>query len=308
MRIQPALPTLLVLVFAAGLAAQTAAAPAAPAPAAPTAANPNPAPANARPSLAGPPPPQLVAARNLVMEMQNAKLEPTRISQDIDAFAAQHPHNPYLGGVYFLAMQYFRQRSLFAQEIGYGERVLQREPHQLVALMQLATVIPMVVRPSDLNRDQMLNNAASYARRAMAEVAKLKPGMGKPPMTAAQVAGWQKLIHATAESAFGRIDSVRGQSAKAIGYFQQAVALETGISAANDYFRMGLEQAKLHQYSEALASLHKAAALAPQDAGLQTQLRAEMGAVRRSMQPPPAAPTQPPAAPATAHSAPTTPH
>lgn len=301
MKPYPALAILAAFTLAAVMAAQAPATVASTAPAT-SQANASPstttstAPANNPPSLAGPTPPDLAAARNLAQEMNNPKSAAAQVQRDIQTFEKQYPASKSRLGIDYLAMQYFRERGMMQQEIAYGQQALKTQPHFLLVLIQLATVIPVAVRPTDLNRDQMLNQAQTYAQQALALAhTEIKPGAGNPPMTAAQAAFWKKAIHAAAESAYGRIAADRGQAALAVTDFQKAVALDSPAGAAQDYFRMGVQQENLHQYPDALNSLHMAASMGANNATLQTLVQAEIKRIQRKQTP--ATSTTPPGAP-----------
>ena len=139
-----------------------------------------------------------------------------------DEFVQKYPDSELLGHVYRGAMEGYRLKNDFRKMLEFGEKALAVDPEDGVTLLLLALAIPERTRETDLGRDQKLNKAEEYAKRALAAIDKMQ----KPnPMIAD--AEWDRMRN-----------DVRGQSHAALGF----VAMHRKqYPAAEDFFKKSIE-------------------------------------------------------------------
>lgn len=215
------------------------------------------------------PPPALAAARQIILGLNNPKTFPSQPARDARNYARKYPHSPWLEAVDFYVMEYYRTHQMYPQMFEFGHRILRTDPKAIIVLTQLASIIPSIVRPSDLNRDQMLRQAHGYATRALADVMLLKPRSGPQPLSPAVIQSLQQQVRAVVLSTYGRIDLVKKHFHRAAAHFRQAIPFDAPAPAAVDYYRLCQALQKAGDIAGARAALEKAKNLGTNNSELQ---------------------------------------
>ncbi len=221
------------------------------------------------PSLHQPPPPALAAARQLILGLNNPAMLPSQPARDARNYARKYPQSPWREAVDLYVMEYYRTHQMYPQMFEFGHRILRMDPKAIIVLTQLASIIPSIVRPSDLNRDQMLQQAHDYATRALTDVMLLKPRSGPQPLTPPVIQSLQQQVRAVVLSTYGRIDLVKKHFHRAAAHFRQAIPFDTPFSAAVDYYRLCQALQKAGDIGGARAAVEKAKTLGANNSQLQ---------------------------------------
>lgn len=223
------------------------------------------------------------ALRSLAAEMQNPATPPDTVDKDVTAFLAKFPNTDYKEAISTYAMQFFQNRNDYPKVLQYGEQALKINPNSPSALVTLATAIPQRVRETDLDRDQRLAQAEEYDRRALQIADTLGPSLNGQQLTPERQESIKKMIRGSVHSSYAQIAYDRKDYSKAVGEFQQAIALDDPASSGPDYYRLAQAQEQLKQYSDAVASLDKALAVAPPNSALKTLASAERQKLQNAM-------------------------
>lgn len=253
--------------------------------------------------LQPPPPPDLADLQSLLKLMRVKTTTPAQVVEAVRQYTDKYPTSAYRQTAYTLGMEFARSRRDYPDMLSFGDAALKVNPKALVPLLLLGSVIPARVHPTDINREQQLDLAASYNHRALAIAQNFPSVYNGHQLAPQQVAEIQREIRASAYSSLGIIAMDRAQYTAAVSSLQQAIQYDNAHSKPFDYYHLGIAQASLKQYPAALASLHQALTLGANDPTLQTLGKAEVDKVQRlqGVIPKPAAAPVTPAAPATPH-------
>ncbi|MGH9534842.1 MAG: BTAD domain-containing putative transcriptional regulator, partial [Terriglobales bacterium] len=222
----------------------------------------------ARPHLAARPP-VLADLQNLLTLMRQPTTTPPQVVEAVQVYCTKYPTSLYRATADMYGMQFAQARHDYPDMLAFGHAALKINPKMLVPLLVLGSAIPDQVKPTDLNGDQQLRLAAEYNRRALAIAQDFPTVYNGHQLSPQRVALIQREIRASAYSALGVIAMNRGRYPDALSELNQAVNNDNARSKAVDYYRIGVAQAALKQYSAALQTLRRALALGPDNPTLQ---------------------------------------
>jgi hypothetical protein len=137
-----------------------------------------------------------------------------------------------------------------AQVIFYGERLLEADPKNAIALVTLAGETSRNTREFDLDKEEKLAKADKYAKAAL-DAAKTMP-KPRPDITDEQWEGVRKDLQAQAYEAMGQTALLRKKSDDAIADYKQAIAVQATPDPAT-FVRLGqayLDAGKLDDAGE----------------------------------------------------------
>lgn len=242
--------------------------------------------AAAKPAPAGPTPKsaeELAAIKAVAAAMQNPSGTPAQLDGAVQNLVSKFPQTEFKEWAYTLATQYHYQHNDYAGTLENGEAALKVNPHALLPLLVLASVIPQRVQPTDLDRDQRLAEAEGFDKTALDYADHFPSTVNGHVLTPAQVQGYQQTIRATAHSSLGAIAMDRQQYPQAASQFEDAIQQEAGNNAAQDYYRLAQAQEAEKNYKDALGSVNKALELGAANATLKTLATAEQEKITREM-------------------------
>lgn len=140
----------------------------------------------------------------------------------------------------------------------FGQETLSHDPTEVGALLTLAEVIPMRTQEFDLDKEEKLNQAEDYAKQAL-KVIPVKPNPNPEQIPEEQWLMAKKDFMATANKALGLVESKRGNTDEAVGYFQQSLEVAAQQDPSVFYFMAEAYQ-KDGKKAEALDAINKSIA------------------------------------------------
>ncbi len=178
--------------------------------------------------------------------------------QKVKAFISAFPKSELLGAVYQYQLHACEQLNDFDGMLAAGEKALAADPDSLNTLLALASAMAdrAAARP---DRDQLLSQAESYARRALEGIDKIKIPRER------SMENWNIQKHEMQSDAHGVIGVVafqRGQLQPAIGELKMAISLAPRPQGVQ-FLRLGLALAAAGKKDDAEQTLRRAAELGP---------------------------------------------
>jgi len=140
----------------------------------------------------------------------------------------------------------------------FGQETLSHDPTEVGALLTLAEVIPMRTQEFDLDKEEKLNQAEDYAKQAL-KVIPVKSNPNPEQIPEEQWLMAKKDFMATANKALGLVESKRGNTDDAVGYFQQSLEVAAQQDPSVFYFMAEAYQ-KDGKKAEALDAINKSIA------------------------------------------------
>jgi tetratricopeptide (TPR) repeat protein len=153
------------------------------------------------------------------------------------------------------AMLTEQRKGDFAQVVFYGERLLEADPKNAVALVALAGETARHTREFDLDKEEKLTKADKYANAAL-DAAKVMP-KPRPDIPDAQWEGAKKDVQAQAYEALGQSATLRKKYDDAIADFKQALAVQSTPDPAT-WVRLGQAYEDSGKFDDATDAFDKA--------------------------------------------------
>jgi tetratricopeptide (TPR) repeat protein len=226
---------------------------------------------------------------------------PAAMEKAADDFAAKFPTSDLRVLLYRAAMHSYQTNSPKMQEMGL--KVLAIDKDDPEALIGVAEVLEEQTSPTDLDREQRMTQAVTYAQHALQTVdTDLAVPAGTP---ADKVEAYKKYLRATALAIVGTIQYKREQYADAEGNLRKAIAADVENPDAVVILRLALALDQQKKYPEALQQANRAVELTQESTDVGKMARNERdrlvvvtGGNNTPASPaPPAAGSQSPAAP-----------
>jgi tetratricopeptide (TPR) repeat protein len=185
--------------------------------------------------------------------------DPVAMEKAADDFAAKFPASDLRVLLYRAAMQSYQMSSNSPKLLEMGLKVLAIDKDDPEALIGVAEVLEEQTSPTDLDRDQRMNEAVTYAQRALETIeTDLAVPAGSPPE---RVAGYKKYLRATALTIVGTVQYKREQYADAEGNLRKAIEADTDNPDAVVILRLALALDQQKKYPEALKQASRAVEL-----------------------------------------------
>jgi tetratricopeptide (TPR) repeat protein len=153
------------------------------------------------------------------------------------------------------AMQLEERKGDFAQVVFYGERLLEAEPKNAIALVTLAGETARHTREFDLDKEEKLAKADKYAKAAL-DASKDMP-KPRPDITDQEWEGAKKDLQAQAYEAMGQTALLRKKYEEAIADYKQAISVQATPDPAT-WVRMGQAYEDAGKWDDATEALDKA--------------------------------------------------
>ena len=195
-------------------------------------------------------------------------------------FEVQFPKSELLPLLYQQVMTKYQKADNGDKTIEMGRKVLQYDPDNAVALVMNATVLAERTRPSDIDRDQRLNEATTDAQRALEDI---RSGnyMLTPNATPEQVQQFKDQVSGMAYSALGTAELVRSNYAAAEQNLRKATENPVAKSDAIVWYRLALALDHQNKYPEANAAVATAVTLAPEGSPVANLAKAEQSRLKQ---------------------------
>ncbi len=181
---------------------------------------------------------------------------PAAMEKAADDFAAKFPASDLRVLLYRTAMQSYQTASNSSKMLDMGQKVLTIDKDDPDALVTVAEILEEQTSPTDLDKDQRMNQAVSDAQHALETVdTDLAVPAGSP---ADRVEAYKKYLRATALTIVGTIQYKREQYADAEATLRKAIGADPANPDAVVILRLALALDQQKKYPEALEQAKKA--------------------------------------------------
>ena len=185
--------------------------------------------------------------------------DPAAMEKAADDFAAKFPASDLRVLLYRAAMQSYQTSSNSPKMMDMGLKVLAIDKDDPEALIGVAEVLEEQTSPTDLDRDQRMTQAVTYAQHALETLdTDLAVPAGSPPE---RVEAYKKYLRATALTIIGTIQYKREQYPDAEGNLRKAIDADTANPDAVVILRLALALDQQKKYPEALQQAKRAVEL-----------------------------------------------
>lgn len=193
------------------------------------------------------PDPHIEAAQN-VLQSRN----PEQQIELADQFVQDYPDSPYLSRIYMAAASAHRMLNHFDQAVEYGEKSIELNPSNLIALLVVCDSLSEGAKEGDAGYEERLDRAAEYSQRALSVLPEFVQAIPRrPDMPEEQYKLQEQYLEAQARATLGYIHLRRKQFAEAETELKLAIELNQLQPSAADFERLGVVQVEQQKYQEA---------------------------------------------------------
>jgi tetratricopeptide (TPR) repeat protein len=180
------------------------------------------------------------------------------VVQKVNSFISKFPKSELLGAAYQDQLQAFERLNDFDGMLAAGEKALAADPDSLNTLLALAPAMASraATRP---DREQLLAQAQSYARRALDGIDKIRVPR---ELSTEQWKIQKSEMQSEAHGVLGVVAYERRQFQQAVSELEAAVRLAPRPEGVQ-FLRLGLALASAGKKDDAEQKLHRAADLGP---------------------------------------------
>lgn len=187
------------------------------------------------------------------------QLDPDMTIQAGEEFVQLYPESQLRALVYSLVAIAYRDKNDYEKSLEYGEKALELEPENVLALSVLAHTLPQRMKGSGLEQAQKLARTLELANRGLAEMEKL---VKRPDQAEEEFQTHKATLSRLLHSALGRVHLQRRQLDKAQVEYKMAVtAIEN--PDPTDYFYLGQAYEEDRKFEEAIEAFENASRLSP---------------------------------------------
>ncbi len=181
-------------------------------------------------------------------KLQDPSLTPDQRIVAAEEFLVKYPNSELKSFVYRMEMQAYQQKGDSVNIVDVGEKLLKEEPNDAWTLITLASEIPVHTRENDLDKDEKLKKAETYANGALEAVEKLeKPN---PQITDADFDRAKNDARSQLYTAKGVIAALRKQYGTAQEQYNKALTYQNPKDPVTLY-RLGQAYLQDKKYKEA---------------------------------------------------------
>ena len=199
--------------------------------------------------------------------------DPAAMEKAADDFAAKFPASDLRVLLYRAAMHSYQTAANSPKMLDMGQKVLTIDKDDPEALLGVGEVLEEQTSPTDLDKDQRMNQAVTYAQHALETIdTDLAVPAGSPPE---RVEAYKKYLRATAFVIIGTIQYKREQYADAEGNLRKAIDADPGNPDAVVILRLALALDQQKKYPEALQQAKRAVELTQEDTDVGKMARNE---------------------------------
>jgi tetratricopeptide (TPR) repeat protein len=190
-----------------------------------------------------------------------------------DDFAAKYPDSELKAFLYSKAMHEYQNENNPAKMLSVGEKVLQLDPDNSIALVLTATVLSDSLSDSDTDRQAKIARAKTNATRALETI---DSGFVPPAnATPEQVTAYKNTLQSMAHSALGIVALKTADDAAAEKELKLSADLNQSQPDPYIWYHLALAQDHQKKYSEALASINRALQVMGANADLENLAKGE---------------------------------
>jgi tetratricopeptide (TPR) repeat protein len=173
-----------------------------------------------------------------------------------DEFAAKYPASELKAFLYAKAMHEYQNENNPAKMLSVGEKVLQLDPDNSIALVLTSTVLADSLNDADTDRQAKIARARKNATHALETVdsAFVPPANATPE----QVTAYKSTLQSMAHSALGIVALKTGDDATAENELKLSTNLNVSQPDPYLWYHLALAQDHQKKYPEALVSINHA--------------------------------------------------
>lgn len=173
-----------------------------------------------------------------------------------DDFAAKYPDSELKAFLYAKAMHEFQNENNPAKMLSVGEKVLQLDPDNSIALVLTATVLADGLNDTDADKQAKIARARKNAMHALDTV---DSGFVPPAnATPEQVTAYKSTLRSMAHSALGIVALKTGDDATAENELKLSTSLNVSQPDPYLWYHLALAQDHQKKYADALVSIDHA--------------------------------------------------
>jgi tetratricopeptide (TPR) repeat protein len=181
---------------------------------------------------------------------------PAAVEKSADDFAAKFPASDLRVLLYRTAMQSYQNASNSPKMLDMGQKVLAIDKDDPDALVTVAEILEEQTSPTDLDKDQRMNQAVADAQHSLETIdTDLAVPAGSPPD---RVEAYKKYLRATALTIIGTIQYKREQYPDAEATLRKAIDADPANPDAVVILRLALALDQQQKYPEALQQAKRA--------------------------------------------------
>ena len=173
-----------------------------------------------------------------------------------DDFAAKYPDSELKSYLYSKAMHEYQNENNPAKMLSVGEKVLQLDPDNSIALVLTSTVLADSLSDADTDREEKIARAKKNATHALETV---DSGFVPPAnATPEQVTAYKGTLQSMAHSTLGIVALKTGDDATAENELKLSTSLNVSQPDPYLWYHLALAQDHQKKYPEALTSVNHA--------------------------------------------------
>src|SRR6478609_4468128 len=178
------------------------------------------------------------------------------VEKAADEFAAKYPASELKAFLYAKAMHEYQNENNPPKMLSVGEKVLQLDPDNSIALVLTSTVLADSLNDADTDRQAKIARARKNATRALETVdsAFVPPANATPE----QVTAYKSTLQSMAHSALGIVALKTGDDVTAENELRLSTNLNQSQPDPYLWYHLALAQDHQKKYPEALASVNHA--------------------------------------------------
>lgn len=180
--------------------------------------------------------PKTVEERNAFIAFRD-ELDPAKQVELGNEFLKKFPDSALKAFVYAVLSNAYSMQNDFEHTIEFGEKAIQENPNNLLALLVVSSALSTRTGDSDLDREPKLKRAEDYAKHAIQMINALPQpaGMTEPEWTARR-----RATEASPHASLGLVYLKRRVYNDAIEQLKMATEMNTLLPNAIDFFWLGL--------------------------------------------------------------------
>jgi tetratricopeptide (TPR) repeat protein len=178
------------------------------------------------------------------------------VEKAADEFAAKYPASELKAFLYAKAMHEYQNENNPPKMLSVGEKVLQLDPDNSIALVLTSTVLADSLKDADTDRQAKIARARKNATHALETV----DSSFVPPANATpeQVTEYKSTLQSMAHSALGIVALKTGDDATAENELKLSTSLNVSQPDPYLWYHLALAQDHQQKYPEALVSINHA--------------------------------------------------
>jgi tetratricopeptide (TPR) repeat protein len=193
-------------------------------------------------------------------------------------FSVKYPDSELKSFLYSKAMHEYQTENNKTKIQAMGEKVLQLDPDNPIALVLTATVMADNLADSDVDRAAKVATIKKNGEHALQTInSDFAPGANVSPE---QLAAYKKTLQSMAYSALGIVALKSGDDAGAEKELKTAAAANPGQPDPYVWYHLALAQDHQKKYAEALVSVNQAVQYAASDPDLAVLAQGELARLR----------------------------